>query len=261
MEDTLSANQSAEPIESTETHIASETVEAPVTTQETTPEGIRVKYNHEERVIGLEEAPSWIQKGLNYDKVQERATQLEQQAKNLDRVAKFYGYDSSEAYLQALDQAEQDRQVQEEADRLGVPEDFIRSELQPLKGELEQLRQEREQLQLKEQQIQIDAELKDLRSRYNDFDSYNEQIFDLVTNKGYGLEHAYMVASYQDKLTNARKQAEAETIRNLQQNAETSTGALSQGDVDHKTGFANLSREEQRRMIAEVKQGTRKTLS
>lgn len=261
MEEELSANQSAETIETTDSPIASETVETPATTQETTPEGIRVKYNHEERVIGLEEAPSWIQKGLNYDKVQERATQLEQQAKSLERVAKLYGYDSADSYLQAIDQAEQDRLVQEEADRLGVPEDFIRSELQPLKGELTQLRQEREQLQLKEQQIQINAELSELRTKYKDFDNYNEQIFDMVTNKGYGLEHAYMVASFPDQIANTRKQAEAETIRNLQQNAESSTGSLSQGDVDHKTGFANLSREEQRRMIAEVKQGTRKTLS
>ncbi|WP_028609226.1 hypothetical protein [Paenibacillus harenae] len=258
MEEEQVAYQS-EQIETTEQETQTEAVET-VTTQETAAaEGFTVKYNKEDRFVAKDEAPTWIQKGLNYDKVQERATQLEQQAKNLDRVAKFYGYDSSEAYLQALDQAEQDKRVQEEADLYGVPEDFIRSELQPLKGEIAQLRQEREQLQLKEQQIQIDAELKDLRSRYNDFDSYNEQIFELVTKNGYGIEHAYMVASFQDKIANTRKQAEAETIRNLQQNAETSTGALSQGDVDHKTGFANLSREEQRRMIAEVKSGTRKT--
>jgi hypothetical protein len=256
MEDlTQSANHSAEP----------EIIDSPVEqaapaqqeTAPTAPEGIRVKFNKEERLIGLDEAPAYIQKGLNYDKVQEKATQYEQ---NMLRTAKFYGFDNVEDYVAALDQAEQDRLIQQEAERYeqyGVSEDFIRSELQPLRGELAQVKAEREALQRERMEVQVNRELTEARTKYPDFDNYGDTVFEMVTQRGYSIEHAYMVASYQDKLTHATKQAEAETIRKLQQNAESSPGALGQGDVEHQTGFASLSKAERRKFREEVKQGRR----
>ncbi|MCE3202478.1 hypothetical protein [Paenibacillus sonchi] len=54
------ANQSAAP-EEVITEPINTAAAAPATTQETPVEGIRVKYNKEERVIPNEEAPAWIE--------------------------------------------------------------------------------------------------------------------------------------------------------------------------------------------------------
>lgn len=48
---------------------------------------IKVKYNHEEKELGLDEATQYVQKGMNYDKIHEKATKLEQDY----QLAKEYG--------------------------------------------------------------------------------------------------------------------------------------------------------------------------
>ena len=78
------------PIETSQTPTETNT---PDTTQETST-GHRIKYNGEEKIISYDEAPTWIQKGMNYDKVAERAKEAETFQKNLDRIAKHYGFDS-----------------------------------------------------------------------------------------------------------------------------------------------------------------------
>lgn len=255
-----SANHSAEEqvITGTQDTAAAETT---ATTQETTaPQAIRVKYNKEEREIPLEEAPTWIQKGLNYDKLQERLTPLEQQAKNLERVARVYGYPDVDSYLSALDQYEQQQQIEAEARRLGVDPDVVaqfREELNPLKQKLSEYETQMQTVREREAALKVEQELVEIKSRYPDFDAYKDRAFDLAINSGYRLEDAYKLASYEDKIKNTAQQTEAETIRKLQQNAETTPGALGAEGAEHKTGFTSLSKEEQRRMIAEVKAGTR----
>lgn len=262
MEEVMSAHQSAETMETfeaTETPIeTTATEEAPVTTQETpsAPEGIRVKYNKEERVIGLDEAPTWIQKGLNYDKVQERAAALEQQAKNLERVAKLNNFESVDEYVAWLDEFEEQQRIQAEAERLGVPEDFIRKELQPLQNELNELRKAKEQLRFQEVKMQIDADLKATREKYPDFGTYEKAVFDLVQEHGYSFEAAYKLASYDDVKTNVAKQAESETIRKLRDNAESSTGALGADSPEQTGGYTSLSKEERRALRERIKRGS-----
>ncbi|KAF6597511.1 hypothetical protein H6F38_34160, partial [Paenibacillus sp. EKM208P] len=74
----------------------------------------------------------WVQKGLNYDKVSEKAQQAERYQEMLDRTAKYYGFDNHDDYMAALEQAEMDKRIQQEADKLGVDEEVIRNHLQPL---------------------------------------------------------------------------------------------------------------------------------
>ncbi|WP_342440015.1 hypothetical protein NSS79_15415 [Paenibacillus sp. FSL L8-0436] len=257
------ANQSAAP-EEVITEPTNTAVASPATTQETqAPQGIPVKYNKEDRVIPYEEAPTWIQKGMNYDKLQERSTQLEAQAKNLERVAKAYGFHDVDSYMTALDQYERQQEIEQEARRLGVEPDVVarfREELNPLKEKLTEYETQMQTVREQEATLRIEQELIGLRSRYPDFDQYKDRAFELAIESGYKLEDAYKLASYEDKMANTAKQTEAETIRKLQNNANSTPGALGAEGAEHKTGFASLSREDQRKMIAEVKAGTRKTL-
>lgn len=251
------ANQSAAP-ETVITEPSNTAAAAPATTQETpAPQGIPVKYNKEDRVIPYEEAPTWIQKGMNYDKLQERSTQLEQQAKNLERVAKAYGFQDVDSYMTALDKYEQEQQIAAEAAKLGVDESVIVEHLAPLKAKLSEYESQMQSIREKEAGLRIEQEITDLKSRFPDFEQYKDRAFELAIESGYKLEDAYKLASYEDKMANTARQTEADTIRKLQQNASSTPGALGAEGAEHKTGFTALSKEEQRRMIAEVKAGTR----
>ncbi|ASS66218.1 hypothetical protein [Paenibacillus sp. RUD330] len=240
MEEIRSANHSAEPVIQETSHTPA--AEAPVTTQETpaTPEGIRVKYNKEERVIGLDEAPTWIQKGLNYDKLQEKVGTYEQHSKQLERAAKYYGFSDVDSYVQALDEDERNRQIAEEAERLGVDESVIMEHLQPLRQKVDELSAKDQELTRLKTEMELTKQLTDIRAKYPDFDQYSEKVVEFY-NQGYQLEHAYILASHEDKVSKIAKETESNTIRNLQQNAATSTGALGAESPEEKTGYLSMS--------------------
>jgi putative component of toxin-antitoxin plasmid stabilization module len=228
----------------------------PATTQEA-PKGMTVKYNKEDRFVSDEELPSYVQKGLNYDKVSERAKEADTYQQNLERIAKHYGFETHSEYLTELDEFDQQQKIAEEAEKLGVDESVIREHLEPLKKQVAQFEQEKESLRQERLQVQINAELTDLKTKYPDFEKHQEKVFDMAINQGYKLEDAYKVATYEEKLSGIAKQTEAETIKKIQQNAVAGTGALGSEGTEHKTGFAAMSKDEQRRMIEEVKQGKR----
>jgi hypothetical protein len=182
---------------------------------ETTPvEYDTIKHNHEEVKIPVSERQTYLQKGYNYDKVNERATQLESQVKYMEKQAKIYGYDSVETYMKALDDFERQQEIQEEAKKYGVPEDFIRGELKPLKDKIQQYEQQIEQNQAQEQTRQLQTELDKVREANPDFDTYFEPVRALFA-KGYSLEHAYQLASYQDKLSRIGQEKEQEVLANV----------------------------------------------
>ncbi|MBA9088728.1 putative DNA-binding protein YlxM (UPF0122 family) [Fontibacillus solani] len=260
MPEETSANQSTEQvIDQQQVNTEHPAAETTATTQETAAEGIRVKYNKEERVIPNEEAPTWIQKGLNYDKLQERTAALEDQAKALERTAKVYGFTDIDSYLQALDKYEQEQAIREEAEKLGVDESVIIQHLAPMKQKLSEYEQQMQSVKEREAQLRLEQEVNQLKATYPDFEQYQLDALQLVIDKGYGIEDAYKLVSYQDKLANIGKQTEAETIRKIQQNAMTTPGALGAEGTEHKTGFAAMSKDEQRKFIEDVKAGRRTT--
>ncbi|WP_058301699.1 hypothetical protein [Gorillibacterium timonense] len=225
------------------------------TTQEQ-PKGITVKYNKEDRFIPEEEAPTWIQKGLNYDKVSERAKEAEKYQQNLDRIAKFYGFDSHDKYMDALNEAEQQRQIEEEARRLGVDEQVVLQHLKPLQDKVAGFEQEQRRLEQERASLEVEKDLTTLRAKYPDWDKYQDATFELAIQQGYRLEDAYRLASYEDKMSSAAQKAEAETVRKLQENAQASTGSAAAG-AEHNGKFETLSKADKLRMIEEVKQGKR----
>jgi predicted transcriptional regulator with HTH domain len=249
------ANQS-EPVAQETIETAPVTVEAPATTQEA-PKGMTVKYNKEDRFVSDEELPAYVQKGLNYDKVSDRAKEADTLQQNLERVAKFYGYENHSDYMNALDEHEKKQQIQKEAEKLGVDESVIRDHLNPMKEQLNKYEQAAKDLEAEKNLVKINTEITDLKSKYPDFEQYQDKVFDLAINDGYKLEAAYKIATYEDKLATIAKQTEADTIKKIQQNGAAATGSLGAEGAEHKTGFAALSLTDQRKMIEEVKQGKR----
>lgn len=68
------------------------------------PATIKVKYNHEEREIGLDEAAVLAQKGLNYDKLDERMRGYEASNSRFEKLAKNLGYESIEEMMDAAEE-------------------------------------------------------------------------------------------------------------------------------------------------------------
>lgn len=161
--------------EATETETQTEAAET-VTTQETAaPEGFTVKYNKEDRFVGKDEAPTWIQKGLNYDKVHERAQQLETQTKYLEKRARQEGFTDVNAYLEAIDAFEQQQQIDRESQRMGVDPETYAQYFQPVNQELSQLKTQLQtyESQLTERQQQDESNAK-WGALYSEFPSLVE---------------------------------------------------------------------------------------
>lgn len=257
MEDVnVPANHSGEEV--TETPVEQQVAEGQQSPPQEEPKGLTVKYNKEERFVPEDEVPNWVQKGLNYDKVSEKAQQAEQFQQQLDRVAKFYGYENHEQYMTALEQAEIEKRIQEEADKLGVDEMVIREHLQPLNQKVSeyerQLRELKEADALRQVEAQIAAMEKDT-TQYPDFAKYKNDVITLAATHGYPLDVAYKLHTYDERVNTARAEAEQAAIRKLQNNADSSTGPLGADSPEQVGGYAAMSPAERKAFRDRVKAG------
>lgn len=256
--------------ESTGSHQAEETVEVQstestvadtVTTQEEAPTGIKIKYNGADEVVSYDEAPTWIQKGKNYDKVQEKATQLESQVKYLERRAKQEGFADVDSYVKAIDEYEKQQAVEQEANKYGVPEEFIRQELQPLKSELDSLKAEREQFKQAEAHRQIDSEVAELSKNNPDFESMKDEVFNFAIQNNIKLEHAYKLLTYDAKIETAVKTREQEVLARVTGRDGKQVLPSVDSPNNMQVDPANMSDAEIQAISARVRRGERITLS
>jgi hypothetical protein len=254
-----SANHSAE-------EVVEETVteETPIDQQETTEETpattqddfFEVKYNKETKRISRDEAPSYIQKGLNYDKVSQRVSEYEQ---NLNRIAQFAGYQSHDELVQALEDAERQQQIQAEAQKLGVNEDTYKQHFEPVNTEVKQLKQELETLRAAEQAREVQRELDSLKQKYPDFQEYEETVFKVAIDKGYNLEDAYKIATYEERLSKIAREKEQEVLAKVTGRDEKQV--LASNDQPNNTKFDpnNMSFDEIEALSRRARQGERIT--
>lgn len=202
--------------------------ETPEVTEEVVPEELEasqpeeaqeeydeIVYNKEPVKIPVSERQTYLQKGYNYDKVKSELEETKQQAQYLDRVAKFYGFDSHDEFIKSFEEAEQNKRIEAEAAKLGVPEEVIREHLQPLNQKLQSYESELKQLKEKEFQRQIEADISSLKSKYDDFEQYQEKVFAKAIEKGYSLEDAYILVSHQDKLERLGKETEQQVLARI----------------------------------------------
>lgn len=213
------------PPQAEETEVAeetTETVEEP--SQELTEQQqeeqrqafLKVKYNKEEMDLDEDTARELAQKGLNYDKVQERLQQLESDPRLsfVEELAKEQGMDVN-SYLQAV----QEWKEQEKLNQLvqqNIPEDLAK--------EILETRKFREQIESeKKTQSQQEREKAEFQDFFKFFKDANDREFDAekdilppevweAHSKGTPLKFAYM------QHHNAQLKAQLKTIK---QNEET----------------------------------------
>lgn len=135
--------------------------------EDTTPEAdtkpepykLKIKYNHEEMEIPEDEAVPLIQKGMNYDKLQERYNAIQNDPRlsryqKVEQVSKLLGYQSDEQLIDALYQ----NYYQLTAQQRGLTPEQIQKE--------HELNQERERLQREKQEAQRQRETNAMYERF-----------------------------------------------------------------------------------------------
>jgi len=83
------------------------------TEQPAIPQTVKVKFNHEERELSLDEAATYAQKGMNYDKLNERVQGFEAANARNERLAKRLGYENAGEMIDAAEKNYYNRQVRE----------------------------------------------------------------------------------------------------------------------------------------------------
>lgn len=172
-----------------------------------------------------------------------------------ERMMKLYGYEDYDTFVKDLDTAEQERQVQQRAQELGVDEDVIRQHLMPLDQKTQTLEQELQTLREQEFARNFEARVTDLKSRYPDFEENQDAIFKLSVDKRYELEDAYKLYTLDKKLEDTKTEAQRQAIQNIQRNANGSVGALGADAPSHDGSYSSLSPAEKKAFRERVKAG------
>ncbi len=175
---------------------------------------IRVKYNHEERELTLEEATQLAQKGMNYDKLQEKINSIQNDPgmQYLTELANRNGTSVPEL-VEYWRQQDEQQQLDELVQR-NIPEEYAREILENKKFR-QQLEAEKRQQTEKQQR---DNEYMDFLQTYTDVEP--EKIPQEVWDKhkeGVPLKYAYM--------EHERKQLQ-DQIKVLKQNEKNSKRAV-----------------------------------
>lgn len=191
----------------------------------------------------------------------EYSTKLEEtkaQAQHLEYLAEINGFSDVKEYIQAITEHKSQQQIRAEAAKLGVDERVIKEHLQPMKQELEQLRQEREQFRTQEQSRQLQSELDRVINANPDFHDYFPKIEELY-QKGYSIEDAYRLASYEDKLSKLSVEKEQEVLARV--TGRDQKQVLSSNDKPNNLAFtpSNMSTKDIMDISARVQRGERIT--
>jgi hypothetical protein len=162
---------------------------------------LKVKYNGEEMTLDEARARELAQKGMNYDKIQEKLQALESDPRLtfVENLAKQNGMDVNQ-YLEAVQQAQQQAEINQLV-QANIPEEYAKEILDNRKFRDEFNRMEQE----KAQQVKADAEFNEFFSHFQNtegraFDPNKDQIPQTVweaTQKGVPLKTAYMEHQFQ----------------------------------------------------------------
>lgn len=221
------------------------------------PVKLKIKYNHEEKEITLEEARELAQKGLNYDKAEQRA---------LDKfIEETYGESHGiKTYEQYQERLKEDA-IRKQYENIEIPENIKEELVEGRKLKAEKEAKEEARLQ-KESKETFQAALKeatnknDLQSFVDWFEIENERPFDpkkdIISQevwdeniKGKSLVVAYKQHEKAKAKAEAEKEAKAKEANEL--NASSSPGKVtgSGNDVGHITFETFEAKKHDRRWV------------
>lgn len=180
-------------------------------------QSFKVKYLHEEKEIPYSEAPTYIQKGMDYDRVKSKYEESKPVLSFVERLAQQNGL-SVPDYLKAVEEYEKQQEIEALSQKNSLDPE--------LAEELYLLRQERQQRQTaKQQQDQEARQQQEYIEFINQFpdvkpDAIPNEVWQIKANNNLTITDAYIRHEY-NKL---REKINAQET-NLK-NANVSTGSL-----------------------------------
>lgn len=254
--------------------------DAPVVDEPTEEEFDLIKYNKEEIKIPVSERQTYLQKGYNYDKVQQQLQEQSQAAKTaqerLDKVARFSGYEDHEAFMEAISQAEEQQKIQSQAQELatqmGVTEEqamaYMQNSLNPLQSKMSQMEQELQRYQQSAKDAEIMTAITSVENAkdangnllHPDFREHSDRMFEIMGRLNMqptkeAFESAYKLATYD----NVRAKTEQEVLANVTGRDAKRVLSSSDKPASVKLDPATMSSEELRQVSERVQRGEKIT--
>lgn len=197
-----------------ETTTQSTETQDPTTSQEevpqpVVPQTVKVKYNHEERELSLDEAALYAQKGMNYDRMEQRSKEQETKLSRFEELAKMFGYDNAEMMMQQAEQNYVDVKVKDLVDQgntEAVARFLVTQELAKAKATLAEKPKEPEA----QAGLTADkkAELNEFATAYPGVTKIPDEVFKM-NSEGVRLKTAYQIYEKQQALEAAAAKAKA----------------------------------------------------
>lgn len=250
MDELLNAQPQAEDAQDVQEVETPSTESTEQTTEEKTDESVqtvKIKYNHEEKEIPIEEAVTLAQKGMNYDKKLEELENIksDKRLSFVENMAEKYGM-SVEQYMDAIAKQEEQRELNELIQK-NIPEEIAQEILENRKYREEQKTKEQQRLDEEVENEMFDKFL----SVYKDVkpEDIPQSVWEEV-EKGVDLTDAY--TKYENTQLKA-KIAELTGNKEIEQknteNAQASTGSVTgKGSVNDgyftKEQVDNMTRQE-----------------
>ncbi len=205
---------------------------------------LEIQYNKEVIKLDKDKAKEYAQKGMNYDKVKSRLEALESDPRLtfVEKQAQKYGMTIDE-YLRAVEQEEQEQEIQRLAESKGLPEDIAKELYESKKFREQYTQREQQELAQKNQQKM----LADFINEYPDVkaDDIPQEVWKDF-DRGIDLVSAY--AKYENKVLKEKLRNVSNATRINQDNAEASTGSVTgQGNGN----FVSFTKEQVQNMTTE----------
>lgn len=155
------------------------------------PQKLKIKYNHQEEEITLDEAVQLAQMGKNYPKLQEKLQETEQYREFVEGLAQQFGMDVP-TYLEAVKQQRENQRIQELVEK-GISEEVAQELLETRKFR-DQWEAEKKSKAEEEKKNQEYMEFFDYFRQANgrDFVPSQDQLPESVLNADMPLKFSYM---------------------------------------------------------------------
>ena len=199
-----------------------------------TPPTVRIKFNHEERELSLEEAATLAQKGLKLESELEKLRTAPEYTV-IDRMAKASGM-TREQYIAQVDQMEADRARREAEDAIrrqypDAPDELVRETVENRRAaEAERERHQKEAEEALRQKLMEDAraeaqnrDMNAFLEAYPDMRDFEHDIPTEVWEKVRGGES--LLPAYR-AYENEKLRAEVEQLRQNEKNRERAVGPM-----------------------------------
>jgi hypothetical protein len=180
--------------------------------------------------------------------LEEYRSRTETYEQNLNRIAQLSGYQTHDELLQAVEEAERQRERQE-YEAAGIDPDQFNQLLEKHPD----IQYAREQRAKQEQEAKFGQEVSSFFEKHPDIkpDDIPKEVWQIRENEGLPLLHAYR--SYM--FDNVRQQSEQQALQKLQQNSLSTPGALGQEGSEHKASVGSMAKKDFASLVERVKRG------